>query len=107
MYKRQALRSIHEYEHALTEMGVDMSRRIDAVKAEYTKSCLLYTSFQPLTIMQRMEVEMTNAIPKNSRAKVVERSFKALKDRVMRLFPTFTGGSPAEQPEQLKAIRCV
>ena len=51
--------------------------------------------FQPLTIMQRMEVEMTNAIPKNSRAKVVERSFKALKDRVMRLFPTFTGGSPA------------
>ena len=60
--------------------------------------------FQPLTIMQRMEVEMTNAIPKNSRAKVVERSFKALKDRVMRLFPTFTGGSPAEQPEQLKAI---
>ena len=33
-----ALRSIHEYEHALTEMGVDMSRRIDAVKAEYTKS---------------------------------------------------------------------
>ena len=29
-----ALRSIHEYEHALTEMGVDMSRRIDAVKAE-------------------------------------------------------------------------
>ena len=32
-----ALRSIHEYEHALTEMGVDMSRRIDAVKAEYTK----------------------------------------------------------------------
>ena len=60
--------------------------------------------FQPLTIMQRMEVEMTNAIPKNSRAKVVERSFRALKDRVMRLFPTFTGGSPAEQPEQLKAI---
>ena len=33
-----ALRSIHEYEHALTEMGVEMSRRIDAVKAEYTKS---------------------------------------------------------------------
>ena len=33
-----ALRSIHEYEHALTEMSVDMSRRIDAVKAEYTKS---------------------------------------------------------------------
>ena len=30
-----ALRSIHEYEHALTEMGVDMSRRIDAVKAEF------------------------------------------------------------------------
>ena len=60
--------------------------------------------FQPLTIMQRMEVKMINAIPKNSRAKVVERSFRALKDRVMRLFPTFTGGSPAEKPEQLKGI---
>lgn len=62
------------------------------------------TPFQPLTIMQRMEVDMINAIPKNSRAKVVERSFEALKDRVMRLFPTFTGGSPAEKPEQLKDI---
>lgn len=60
--------------------------------------------FQPMTIMQRMEVEMTNAIPKNSRAKVVERSFRALKDRVMRLFPTFTGGSPAEKPERLKEV---
>lgn len=60
--------------------------------------------FQPLTIMQRMEVQMVNAIPKNSRAKIVERSFRALNDRVMRLFPTFTGGSPAEKPEQLKAI---
>lgn len=60
--------------------------------------------FQPLTIMQRMEVQMVNAIPKNSRAKIVERSFRALKDRVMRLFLTFTGGSPQEKPEDLKAI---
>lgn len=60
--------------------------------------------FRPLTIMERMEVEMVNAIPKNSRAKVVERSFRALKDRVMRLFPTFTGGSPTEKPEDLKEI---
>ena len=55
--------------------------------------------FQPLTIMERMEVKMVNAIPKNSRAKIVERSFRALKDRLMRLFPTFTGGSPQEKPE--------
>ena len=60
--------------------------------------------FRPLTIMERMEVKMTNAIPKNSRAKVVERSFRALKDRIMRLFPTFTGGSPAEKPERLKSV---
>ena len=60
--------------------------------------------FQPLTIMERMEVKMVNAIPKNSRAKIVERSFRALKDRLMRLFPTFTGGSPQEKPEDLKAI---
>ena len=33
-----ALRSIHEYEHALTEMGVDMSRRIDAVRLNTPKA---------------------------------------------------------------------
>lgn len=35
-----ALRDIRECEHALTELGVDRDRRIDAVKDEYSKRAL-------------------------------------------------------------------
>lgn len=35
-----ALRDIRECEHALTELGVDRDRRIDAVKDEYSKMAL-------------------------------------------------------------------
>ena len=38
-----ALRSIHEYEHALTEMGVDMSRRIEDVYKRQERSRYLLT----------------------------------------------------------------
>lgn len=60
--------------------------------------------WEPPTIMQRMDVKMTNAIPKNSRAKIVERSFRDVKDYIMRLWPTYTGGSPEEKPEALKGV---
>ena len=44
-----ALRSIHEYEHALTEMGVDMSRRIDAGKTTICAlSCSAITAISSL-----------------------------------------------------------
>lgn len=62
--------------------------------------------FQPKTIMEYMELEMTNAIVENSRAKLVERSFRNVKESIMRLFPTYTGGSPEEKPEALeKALK--
>ena len=60
--------------------------------------------WEPPTIMQRMGVKMTNAIPKNSRAKIVERSFRDVKEYIMRLWPTYTGGSPEEKPEALKSV---
>ena len=58
--------------------------------------------FEPKTILDYMGVEMKNAIVQNSRAKLVERSFKNVKEHIMRLFPTYTGGSPEEKPEALK-----
>lgn len=58
--------------------------------------------FQPKTIVDYMGLEMTNAIVQNSRAKLVERSFRNVKEYIMKLFPTYTGGSPEEKPEALK-----
>ena len=58
--------------------------------------------FEPKTILDYMGVEMKNAIVQNSRAKLVERSFRNVKEQIMRLFPTYTGGSPEEKPEALK-----
>ena len=58
--------------------------------------------FEPKTILDYLGVEMKNAIVQNSRAKLVERSFRNVKEHIMRLFPTYTGGSPEEKPEALK-----
>ena len=58
--------------------------------------------FEPKTILDYMGVEMKNAIVQNSRAKLVERSFRNVKEHIMRLFPTYTGGSSEEKPEALK-----
>ena len=58
--------------------------------------------FEPKTSLDYMGVEMKNAIVQNSRAKLVERSFRNVKEHIMRLFPTYTGGSPEEKPEALK-----
>lgn len=58
--------------------------------------------FTPKTIVDYMGLQMTNAIVQNSRAKLVERSFLDVKESIMKLFPTYTGGGPDEKPEALK-----
>lgn len=58
--------------------------------------------FKPKTIVDYMGLEITNAVVQNSRAKLVERSFLDVKESIMRLFPTYTGGGPEEKPEALK-----
>lgn len=45
---------------------------------------------------------MTNAIVRNAKAKIIERRFRDVKDRLSRLFPTYTGGNVVERPERLK-----
>lgn len=47
---------------------------------------------------------MTNAIVKNARAKTIERRFLDVKNRLSRLFDSYTGGNVIEKPERLKNV---
>lgn len=53
----------------------------------------------PPTIIQRLGIEMTNAIVRNAKAKPIERTFYTFKETVSKLFDTYTGGHVLERPE--------
>ncbi|MGN0587420.1 MAG: Mu transposase C-terminal domain-containing protein [Oscillospiraceae bacterium] len=57
---------------------------------------------RPPTILDLLGIEMRNAIPRNGRAKPIERMFLTLKNTISRCVPTFTGGNIIERPESLK-----
>lgn len=59
---------------------------------------------EPPPIFQRLGINMTNAIVRNARAKTIERRFLDVKNRLSRLFDTYTGGNVLEKPERLKKI---
>ncbi len=59
--------------------------------------------FKAPPIFARLGINMTNAIVKNAKAKVVERRFRDFKEHISRLFPTYTGGNIIERPNILKA----
>ena len=58
--------------------------------------------YDPPPVLKRLDIQMTNAIVKNARAKTIERAFRDFKDYISRLFGTFTGGNIMERPEVLK-----
>ena len=60
--------------------------------------------FNPPPVFERLGIHMTNAIVRNAKAKIIERRFRDVKDRLSRLFPTYTGGNVLEKPERLKQI---
>lgn len=60
--------------------------------------------FAPPPIFERLGIHMINAIVRNAKAKIIERRFRDVKERLSRLFPTYTGGNVLEKPERLKAI---
>ena len=60
--------------------------------------------FTPPPVFQRLGIHMTNAIVRNAKAKIIERRFRDVKDRLSRLFPTYTGGNVLEKPERLKQV---
>ena len=60
--------------------------------------------FAPPPVFERLGIKMTNAIVRNAKAKIIERRFRDVKDRLSRLFPTYTGGNVIERPERLKKV---
>lgn len=60
--------------------------------------------FAPPPVFERLGIKMTNAIVRNAKAKIIERRFRDVKDRLSRLFPTYTGGNVVERPERLKKV---
>lgn len=60
--------------------------------------------FAPPPVFERLGIKMTNAIVRNAKAKIIERRFRDVKDRLSRLFPTYTGGNVVERPERLKLV---
>ena len=60
--------------------------------------------FDPPPIFQRLGIKMTNALVRNAKAKIIERRYLDIKNALSRQFQSYTGGSVAEKPEQLKLV---
>lgn len=59
---------------------------------------------EPPPIFARLGINMVNALVRNARAKTIERRFLDVKNRLSRLFDSFTGGNVIEKPERLKEV---
>ncbi len=57
---------------------------------------------QPPTILQRLGIEMKNAIVRNAKAKPIERTFSTLTMQFARMFEGYCGGTIMQRPESLK-----
>lgn len=60
--------------------------------------------FDPAPIFQRLGIKMTNALVRNAKAKIIERRFLDVKNRLSKLFESYTGGTVVEKPEKLKKV---
>lgn len=58
--------------------------------------------YDPPPILQRLGINMVNALVRNAKAKVIERRFLDFKNSISKLFATYTGGNVVEKPEILK-----
>jgi hypothetical protein len=56
------------------------------------------------SVMGRLQLDTTFALPFNARAKAIERFFETVKDQFCRLWPSFVGGSPGEKPERMDRV---
>jgi len=62
--------------------------------------------FVPPTILENLGIDIKVSIPKNARAKAIERAFETVKDTFSKLFDTYTGGNILEKPDTLeKALK--
>lgn len=58
--------------------------------------------YDPPTILEHLGIEMRVAIVRNAKAKPIERTFRTVKETVMKLLATYCGGNVLERPESLK-----
>lgn len=58
----------------------------------------------PPTILKELEIEFKTALPRNARAKGIERAFRNVKDSFSKLFDAYTGGTILERPGNLKEV---
>lgn len=54
------------------------------------------------TILDHLGIEFRTAMPRNARAKIIERAFLDTKNDFSKMFEGYTGGTVAERPERLK-----
>lgn len=59
---------------------------------------------EPPGVFKRLGINMTNAIVRNAKAKIIERRFLDVKNDLSRLFESYTGGTVVEKPERLKTV---
>lgn len=57
---------------------------------------------EPPTILQRLGIEMRNAIVRNAKAKPIERTFSTVTMQFSRMFEGYCGGTIFQRPESLK-----
>ncbi|MGC5328942.1 Mu transposase C-terminal domain-containing protein [Brevibacillus sp. SYSU BS000544] len=59
---------------------------------------------KPPAVFERLGIRMMNAKVKNAKAKLVERTFREVKENFSKLFLTYQGGHVKERPERLLKI---
>jgi transposase InsO family protein len=60
--------------------------------------------FKPPTILETLGIDIRVAIPKNARAKAIERAFETVKETFSKLFDSYTGGNVLEKPDTLEKV---
>jgi len=60
--------------------------------------------FKPPTILESLGIDIRVAIPKNARAKAIERAFETVKETFSKLFDGYTGGNVLEKPDDLEKV---
>ncbi len=66
----------------------------------FRKKKIAPDEFKPPTILKQLGIEFRTALPRNARAKGVERAFNTLKNTFSKLFEAYTGGNVTEKPER-------
>ena len=62
------------------------------------------SEFIPPTILENLGIDIRVSIPKNARAKAIERAFETVKDTFSKLFDSYTGGNILEKPDHLEKV---